>query len=258
MKTIILAGGLPSTLIEEDEKLPKPMAEIGGRPMLWHIMKQYSYYGCNDFIICTGYKGEVIKDYFMNFYIYQSDITVNLQSNEVQVHRKQTEDWEVSIIDTGRDASVLERLLQASEYTEGEPVFVSYGDCLSNIDINKLLTYHRERGALATFVVAHPTGRNEVLSIDLEGNYQEIRQFKTQDAWINACSMVLEPEAFEKLRAGMKKSKAISVIDCLAGEITVQTYQHDGFWSPVETIRDKTWMETLWASGNAPWKVWED
>lgn len=258
MKTIILAGGLPSTLIEEDEKLPKPMAEIGGRPMLWHIMKQYSYYGCNDFIICTGYEGEVIKDYFMNFYIYQSDITVDLQSNEVQVHRKQTEDWEVSIIDTGRDASVLERLLQASEYTEGEQVFVSYGDCLSNIDINKLLTYHREGGALATFAVAHPTGRNEVLSIDLEGNYQQIRQFKTQDAWVNACSMVLEPEAFEKLRAGMKKSKAISVIDCLAGEITVQTYQHDGFWSPVETIRDKTWMETLWASGNAPWKVWED
>ena len=245
-------------MIEEDEKLPKPMAEIGGRPMLWHIMKQYSYYGCNDFIICTGYKGEVIKDYFMNFYIYQSDITVDLQSNEVQVHRKQTEDWEVQL------------LIQ-------DVMHLCWNDCYRQVNIrresrylylmetvyqilifNKLLTYHREGGALATFAVAHPTGRNEVLSIDLEGNYQQIRQFKTQDAWVNACSMVLEPEAFEKLRAGMKKSKAISVIDCLAGEITVQTYQHDGFWSPVETIRDKTWMETLWASGNAPWKVWED
>lgn len=164
MKTIILAGGLSSTLIEEDEKLPKTMAEIGGQPMLWHIMKQYYYYGCNDFIICTGYKGEVIKDYFINFYIYQSDITVDLQSNEVQVHRKQTEDWKVSVIDTGRDASVLERLLQAGEYTDGEPVFISYGDCLSDIDVNKFLIYHRQGGALTTFAVAHPTGRNEVCS----------------------------------------------------------------------------------------------
>ena len=139
MKVIILEGGLPSTLIEEDEKMPKPMAEIGGRPMLWHIMKQFSYFGYNDFIICTGYKGNVIKDYFMNFYIYQSDITVDLRSNEVQVHRKQTEDWNVSIIDTGKDASVMERLLQAGEYTQGEPVFVAYGDCLSDIDV--FITY---------------------------------------------------------------------------------------------------------------------
>ena len=149
MKVIILAGGLPSTLIEEDEKMPKPMAEIGGRPMLWHIMKQFSYFGYNDFIICTGYKGNVIKDYFMNFYIYQSDITVDLRSNEVQVHRKQTEDWNVSIIDTGKDASVMERLLQAGEYTQGEPVFVAYGDCLSDIDVNKLLEHHKGQGALA-------------------------------------------------------------------------------------------------------------
>lgn len=259
MKTIILAGGLPSTLIEEDEKLPKPMVEIGGRPMLWHIMKQYSHYGYNDFIICTGYKGEVIKEYFMNFYIYQSDITVDLQSNEVQIHRKQTEDWKVSVIDTGRDASVLERLLQVREYTDGEPVFVSYGDCLSDIDVNKLLLHHREQGALATFAIAHPTGRNEVLSIDSDGNYRGIRQYKTkQDAWVDACSMVLEPEAFEKLKKGMKRPEAISTRECLASEIRVQTYRHDGFWSPVETIRDKTWMEALWAFGNAPWKVWED
>ena len=170
MKVIILAGGLPSTLIEEDEKMPKPMAEIGGRPMLWHIMKQFSYFGYNDFIICTGYKGNVIKDYFMNFYIYQSDITVDLRSNEVQVHRKQTEDWNVSIIDTGKDASVMERLLQAGEYTQGEPVFVAYGDCLSDIDVNKLLEHHKGQGALATFAVAHPTGRNEILAIDSDGN----------------------------------------------------------------------------------------
>lgn len=137
MKVIILAGGLPSTLIEEDEKMPKPMAEIGGRPMLWHIMKQYAYYGYNDFIICTGYKGEVIKDYFMNFYIYQSDITVDLQTNEVEIHRKQTEDWKVSIVDTGLQSSVMERLIMVHELAGDEPVLVAYGDCLSDIDIQE-------------------------------------------------------------------------------------------------------------------------
>ena len=259
MKVIILAGGLPSTLIEEDEKMPKPMAEIGGRPMLWHIMKQFSYFGYNDFIICTGYKGNVIKDYFMNFYIYQSDITVDLRSNEVQVHRKQTEDWNVSIIDTGKDASVMERLLQAGEYTQGEPVFVAYGDCLSDIDVNKLLEHHKGQGALATFAVAHPTGRNEILAIDSDGNYRGIRQYQTrQDAWVDACCMVFEPEAFMKLRAGMGKKELVGMMDCFAGETKVQIYCHDGFWSPVETVRDKTKLENLWVSGNAPWKVWED
>ena len=259
MKVIILAGGLPSTLIEEDEKMPKPMAEIGGKPMLWHIMKQYSHYGYNDFIICTGYKGNVIKDYFMNFYIYQSDITVDLQSNEVQVHRKQTEDWRVSIIDTGRDASVLERLMQAHEYTQGEPVFVTYGDCLSDIDVNKLLEHHNRKETLVTFAVAHPTGRNEILSIDPDGNYHGIRQYRTkQGAWERVSRGVLQPEAFMKLKAGMEKNREVGMMDCFASETKVQTYCHEGFWSPVETVRDKTKLENLWVSGTAPWKVWED
>lgn len=150
MKVIILAGGLPSTLIEEDEKMPKPMAEIGGRPMLWHIMKQYAYYGYNDFIICTGYKGEVIKDYFMNFYIYQSDITVDLQTNEVEIHRKQTEDWKVSIVDTGLQSSVMERLIMVRELAGDEPVLVAYGDCLSDIDIQEMIESHCRQQSLAT------------------------------------------------------------------------------------------------------------
>lgn len=259
MKVIILAGGLPSTLIEEDEKMPKPMAEIGGRPMLWHIMKLYAHYGYNDFIICTGYKGEVIKNYFMNFYIYQSDITVDLETNEVEVHRKQTEDWKVSIIDTGRDTSVIQRLLQAAEYTKGQTVFVSYGDCLSDINVEKLLECHKKQGVKATFAVAHPTGRNEVLSIDENGKYQGLRQYQTkQDAWVDACSMVLEPEAFEILDDAMKKLRADTIMDYLASETKVQTYPHAGFWSPVETIRDKTRLENMWSSGNAPWKVWTD
>ena len=159
MKVIILAGGLPSTLIE-DEKMPKPMAEIGRRPILWHIMKQYTHYGYRDFIICTGYKGEVIKEYFMNFYIYQSDITVDLQTNEVEVHRKQTEDWNVSIIDTGRDSSIMERMYMVRHLAGDEPVLVSYGDCLSDIDIGEMVRLHQRSGRLATFAMAHPTGRN--------------------------------------------------------------------------------------------------
>lgn len=255
MKVIILAGGLPSTLIEEDEKMPKPMAEIGGRPLLWHIMKQYAHYGYNDFIICTGYKGDVIKDYFMNFYIYQSDITVDLQTNEVEIHRKQTEDWKVSIIDTGRDSSIIDRMYMVRNLLGEEPVLVSYGDCLSDIDVGAMVSLHKKSGLAATFAVARPTGRNEILSIRPPGEYQGKGEQAAQDAWVNACSMVLEPRAFRHL--GWDSRKGGTLMDCIAGREQIQIYHHEGFWSPVETIRDKTWLEGLWASGQAPWKVWE-
>lgn len=255
MKVIILAGGLPSTLIEEDEKMPKPMAEIGGRPILWHIMKQYSHYGFKDFIICTGYKGDVIKDYFMNFYIYQSDITVDLQTNHVEIHRKQTEDWKVSILDTGRDSSIIERMYMVRKYAMEEPILVSYGDCLSDIDVGDMVKMHKASGQIATFAVAHPTGRNEILSINPNGIYHIQEERCGQDAWVNACSMVLEPRAFDYLKTDTQNK---TLMDCIASQKQVQTYRHEGFWSPVETIRDKTWMESLWASGKAPWKVWED
>lgn len=258
MKVIILAGGLPSTLIEEDEKMPKPMVEIGGRPLLWHIMKQYAHYGYNDFVICTGYKGEVIKDYFMNFYIYQSDITVNLRTNEVQIHRKQTEDWKVSVIDTGLNSSILERLRMVKDYAKDEPVLVAYGDCLSDIDIKKMVELHRMSDYLATFAVAHPTGRNETLSIDEKGQFQGTnRSDRAGEAWVNACSMVLEPEVFRYLTPEVGDN-ASTLMNCLAQKKPVQTYQHEGFWTPVETIRDKTLMEMLWAQKTAPWKVWAD
>lgn len=256
MKVIILAGGLPSTLIEEDEKMPKPMAEIGGRPLLWHIMKQYSCYGFNDFIICTGYKGEVIKDYFMNFYIYQSDITVDLQTNKVEIHRKQTEEWQVSIIDTGRNSSIIERMDIVRNYIKKEPVLVSYGDCLSDIDVNAMVKLHKASGQIATFAVAHPTGRNKTMSLNPTGIYYGGMEKGRQDAWVNACSMVLEREAFRYLDSGTRHGE--NLMDCIASQEQVQTYRHEGFWSPVETIRDKTWLEGLWASGKAPWKVWED
>ncbi len=257
MKVIILAGGLPSTLIEEDEKMPKPMAEVGGRPLLWHIMKQYSSYGFCDFMVCTGYKGEVIKDYFMNFYIYQSDITVDLQTNEVEIHRKQTEDWKVSVIDTGLNSTVVQRLYQMRDYIDKEPVLATYGDCLSNIDISEMVRQHKEARAIATFALAHPTGRNEILSLNEDGSYEGVKAAgNNEDAWVNACSMVLEPGAFRYFDPYFP-SQAANLMERVAQEETVQTYRHHGFWSPVETIRDKTWLETLWEQGRAPWKVWE-
>lgn len=258
MKVIILAGGLPSTLIEEDEKMPKPMAEIGRRPILWHIMKQYAYYGYKDFIICTGYKGEVIKDYFLNYYIYQSDITVNLQNNEVKVYRKQTEDWKVAIVDTGRYSSVMERIYMVKDLAGHEAALVAYGDCLSDIDIGAMVKAHREGGRMATFAVARPAGRNEILAMDADGNYVKGRPPAGQDAWVNACCMVLEPRAFGYLGANLKHPKGATLLECLSEEESVQTYRHDGFWSPVETIRDKTWLEGLWSKGEAPWNVWEN
>lgn len=258
MKVIILAGGLPSTLIEEDEKMPKPMAEIGGRPLLWHIMKQYSYYGYRDFIICTGYKGEVIKEYFMNFYIYQSDITVDLQTNQVDIHRKQTEDWSVSVIDTGKDSSIMERMYMVREYAGDEAVFVSYGDCLSDINIERMVQTHQKYGRIATFAVARPAGRNEILTLDQNGTYQGMQYKERQDAWVNGCSMILEPRAFEYLKLSAEHPVGKTLMECLAAEEAIQTYRHQGFWSPVETIRDKTWLEHLWGTGRAPWKVWED
>lgn len=258
MKVIILAGGLPSTLIEEDEKMPKPMAEIGGRPLLWHIMKQYSHYGYQDFIICTGYKGEVIKEYFMNFYIFQSDITVDLQTNQVKIHRKQTEDWKVSVIDTGKDSSILKRMYMVREYVGNETVLVSYGDCLSDINLEEMVQMHQRSGRSATFAVAHPAGRNEVLTLRQDGTYRGTQCGVRQDAWVNACSMILEPGAFEYLGLNAVHPIGNTLMECLAEKEPIQTYRHSGFWSPVETIRDKTWLEHLWATGQAPWKIWED
>jgi glucose-1-phosphate cytidylyltransferase len=164
----------------------------------------------------------------------------------------------VSIIDTGRDSSVIERLRRVREYTLQETVLASYGDCLSDIDIGKMVEQHKKSGVTATFAVAHPTGRNAILSINEAGQYHGVKNAGTKDAWVNTCSMVLEPEAFDQLDIGIKNPAADTLIDCLANVEGIQTYCHEGFWSPVETRRDQTWLESLWAAGKAPWKVWED
>jgi glucose-1-phosphate cytidylyltransferase len=258
MKVVILAGGLPSTISEEDEKIPKPMAEIGGRPILWHIMKQFDYYGFQDFIICVGYKGEIIKQYFMDYYIYQSDITVDLQKNEVKIHRKKTENWNVAVIDTGQNTSIMERINRIKDYVGQEPFLVTYGDCVSNIDIAKMVIYHKENKKYATIAVAHPTGRNEILSIDNRNELLlENKSYMERDAWVNACTMVFDPRVFafmDKRQNFLEKG----LFEILSQKGEIITYKHDGFWSPMETKRDHSVLENMWKEENAPWKVWEE
>lgn len=254
MKVVILAGGLPSKLIEEDEKIPKPMAEIGGRPILWHIMKQYAYYGYNDFIICGGYKVDMIKDYFMNFYIYQSDITVDLESNAITVHRKKTEDWKVTVVDTGYEASIPQRLTKIRDYLDGDDFIVSYGDCVSNINVIEMVNFHKKNCQVATIAVARPTGRNEVLPI--VGDEFALSNSVERDSWVNACNMVFTKEIFQYIDNNMLSEN--KMFDSILHEKVAMPYIHKGFWSPMETVRDKSYLQALWDEKKAPWKVWND
>ncbi|MDE6389668.1 MAG: NTP transferase domain-containing protein [Lachnospiraceae bacterium] len=252
MQVVILAGGQRSTISNEQEGIPKPMAEIGGKPMLWHIMKSFSAYGLNEFIICGGYKVNMIKEYFMDYYIYQSDITVDLKTNTVQIHRNRTEDWKVTVVDTGLYSSTGQRVARIQEYIDGDTFIVASGDCLFDIDVNKMIAYHSEQGKTATMAVARPTGRNEALDIDEAGLIKKIQQNKPiNEAWTNAWLYVLDKKVFDSLQGDYALENLLT--DNLAGKGQLITYKHNGFWTPVETYRDRVNMENLWNAGIAPW-----
>ncbi len=276
MKAIILAGGLPSTISDVKSGIPKPMAEIGGRPLLWHIMKLYSHYGFREFIVCGGYKVNIIKEYFKDFYIYQSDITVDLSSNEITIHNKRTEDWKVTVVDTGVEATTSERILRVKEYVKGEDFFVTYGDCLSDMDLAEMLKCHKERNSFITMAVAKPTGRHSVLSIgdgdvllckrnrNLTGTVVDddnhVVAIKGQDtkqdsAWVNASCYIFSDKALESL-SGEELNEAY--MEKMAEKEQVHIYRHEGFWRPVETMRDSVALEEMWEAEMAPWKVWEN
>lgn len=255
MKVIILAGGLPSTISDEKNGIPKPMAEIGGRPILWHIMKLYSYYGYNEFIICGGYRVEMIKDYFQNFYIYQSDITIDLQTNEITIHRKKTEDWRVTVIDTGLESSTAERIRQVESYIDTDDFIVTYGDCISNLEVPNPVSIHLNHKPLATMVVAKPTGRHSVLSIDEESGLLNRVDTNGGDAWVNASCYVFSRRIFSELGKGELNEQFMEKV---AAKEQILTYKHHGFWSPVETRRDSYALECMWEAQKAPWKVWRD
>ncbi len=256
MKVVILAGGAKSTVADDVEGVPKPMAEIGEKPILWHIMKSFSGYGYRDFIICGGYKVNQIKEYFMDYYIYQSDITVDLRQNTVEIHKKKTEDWIVTVVDTGIDSTTEQRIEKIKDYIEDENFIVAYGDCLSDIDIHQFLQTHLKSGLAATVAVARPTGRNKILPISSNGNL-EVNGSKNAlvDAWVNACLMVFNKVVFQY---GLSERRELeeNLLMKLAREHQVATYCHEGFWLPMETNRDRTMLEIMWREARAPWKNW--
>lgn len=256
MKIVILAGGAQSTIVDKNESLPKPMATIGERPILWHIMKNFSAQGFSDFIVCGGYKVDVIKEYFMDFYIYQSDITVNLESNQVIIHKKRTEDWNVTVVDTGMDTMPGDRVLQVKDYIGDDDFILVHGDCLSDINIKELIRNHYKNGKIATLSVARPTGRNEVFPILADGIMMTniMAELPENQAWVNACCKVLTKDIFGYLKKTPDFGKQLFC--ALAEDNQIVTYKHHGFWSPIETKRDYTTLQNMWNRDEAPWKIW--
>lgn len=242
MKLVILAGGLRSTINEEFEGIPKPMVEIGGKPLLWHIMKYYSYYGISEFIICGGYKVNIIKDYFRDYYIYQSDITINLENNTIEIHKKVTENWKVTVVDTGLNNSPGERIKKIKGYLGDEDFIVTYGDCLSDLNVGEFCKHHAEDDGLVTMMLAKPTGRNAI--IGQEG-----------EAWVNGCTFLYSNKIWNEV-----ESKGIEGGMYIPFEIEdgkINKYRHSSFWIPVETVRDKIELEHMWEENKALWKIWE-
>lgn len=257
MKAVILAGGLGTRLSEETVTKPKPMVEIGGKPILWHIMKTYSYYGINDFIICCGYKGYVIKEYFANYFLHESDVTFNMKDNKMIVHEKRAEPWTVTLVDTGDDSMTGGRLKRVADYVKNENSFCfTYGDGVADINISQLIEFHDTHGKEATLTATFPPGRFGALEI-IDG---EVRKFqekpKGDGARINGGFFVLSPKVLEYI-SGDETVWEQEPLKTLAANDQLMAYKHDGFWQPMDTLRDKTKLEELWDANEAPWKVWE-
>ena len=258
MKVVILAGGFGTRLAEETRLVPKPMVEIGGKPILWHIMKSYSYYGFNEFVILTGYKSHVIKDYFVHYYQQYSDITVDMLNNSVEIHKMQTEPWNVTMLYTGQDTMTGSRVKKAQEYIGNNRFMLTYGDGVSDIDISELIKCHEKSGKILTLSAVKPTGRFGALEFD-SGNKIASFQEKPQGdgAWINGGFMVCEPKVFDYID---EKSNSVILergpLEALAKEGQLNAYKHDGFWKPMDTLKDKNDLTEMWLSNSAPWAKW--
>jgi glucose-1-phosphate cytidylyltransferase len=258
MKVVIFAGGLGTRLSEETELRPKPMVEIGGKPILWHIMKIYSHYGYNDFIICLGYKGFYIKEYFMDYYMHNSDMTIELHSNKVDIHYTQTESFRVTLVDTGLHTKTAGRLKRIKKYVGDEPFMLTYGDGVSDIDINELVAFHKRHGKIATLTAIQPEARFGGMDLDVNNEVKKFKEKPKGDGkWINGGFFVLSPAVFDFLdeRADdtMWEDSPLESIST-AGQLLA--YKHKGFWKCMDALRDKIELEELWDSGNAKWKKW--
>lgn len=256
MKVVILAGGLGTRLSEETDVKPKPMVEIGGMPILWHIMKIYSSYGFNDFIVCLGYKGYIIKEYFANYFLHQSDVTISLKDNSVKVHNSEAEPWNITLVETGKDSMTGGRIRRIKTYVDNETFMLTYGDGVSSVDVGDLVAFHKAGHKLCTVTSVQPSGRFGLLNI---GDDNEVHSFyekpKGDGAWINGGYFVCEPGIFDYLENDQTVWEK-EPMEKLATAGQMQAYRHDGFWRPMDTLKDKIDLNELWDQNKAPWKRW--
>jgi glucose-1-phosphate cytidylyltransferase len=256
MKAIILAGGLGTRISEETHLKPKPMIEIGGRPILWHILKIYSVHGINEFVICCGYKGYLIKEYFANYFLHMSDVTVHMKLNSMEVHHKKAEPWQVTLVDTGESTLTGGRLRRVRSYLNDGPFCFTYGDGVADVDITALIAHHRTHKRLATVTAVQPPGRYGALQFGEGGAVMGFQEKPQGDGgWINGGFFVLEPEVIERIE-GDDTTWEQDPLMSLAADGQLTAYQHHGFWQPMDTLRDRHHLEELWALSKAPWKVW--
>jgi glucose-1-phosphate cytidylyltransferase len=254
MKTVILAGGYGTRISEETHLKPKPMIEIGGKPIIWHIMKLYSKYNLNDFVICLGYKGYLIKEYFANYFLHMSDVTIDIKNNKLEIHQINSEPWKITLIDTGDDTMTGGRVKRIKKYIDGT-FCLTYGDGLSDIDIFKLLEFHKKTGLLATITAVQPPGRYGALQLN-GNNVSKFQEKPPGDSnMINGGFFVLEPGIFDYIKDDSTIFER-EPLENLTKDNQLAAYRHNGFWQPMDTLRDKNTLEELWSSKNAPWKVW--
>ena len=258
MKVVILAGGLGTRLSEETKLIPKPMVEIGGKPILWHIMKIYSYYGFNDFVILTGYKSHVIKDYFVHYYQQYSDITVDMSTSSVEIHRMQTEPWKVTMLYTGQDTMTGSRIKKAQDYIGDEPFLLTYGDGVSDVNIHELIKCHKNANKYLTITAVKPSGKFGALDMTEDGSINSFVEKPQGDGnWINGGFMVCEPQIFDYISdIGNQVVFEREPLENIANDGQMNAYKHRGFWYPMDTLQGKNHLTSLWLSGNAPWAVW--
>ena len=256
MKAVILAGGLGTRISEETTLRPKPMIEIGGRPILWHILKLYSHHGVNDFVICCGYRGYMIKEYFANYFLHMSDVTIDLSKNEMQVHHRKSEPWRVTLVDTGESTLTGGRLRRVADYVrDQDEFFFTYGDGVSNVDLTEELAFHRRHGKLATVLAVQPPGRYGALQMDGTSVRGFVEKPRGDGGLINGGFFVLSPKVIDLIDGDQTSWEGAPLAE-LAACGQLEAFRHDGFWLPMDTLRDKNQLEDLWSGGHAPWKVW--
>jgi glucose-1-phosphate cytidylyltransferase len=257
MKVVLLAGGLGSRLSEETALKPKPMVEIGGKPILWHIMKIYSHYGFNEFVICLGYKGYVIKEYFANYFLHQSDVTIDIAGNNIEVHNSQAEPWKITLVDTGVNSMTGGRIKRAAKYLNNEPFLLTYGDGVGDVNIKELVDFHQRNKKMVTVTAVQPSGRFGALSIDETDTVSSFYEKPQGDgAWINGGFFVCQPEAINYIEEDATIWER-TPMETIAAEGQMAAFRHEGFWKPMDTLRDKNELEQDWSNNQAAWKLWK-